>query len=486
MAIVIDDKTAETGETPEIAEASADWASRLDGYVQRAGVAAVALRALDQEAVDRIVRAMAIAGIENAIDLAELAMEETHFGVLEDKVIKNYIATEFLYDYLKDKKSVGIIDEDRERAIQYVAEPIGVVLALLPITNPTSTALFKSIVAAKTRNALVMRPSARAARCAGRAAELLQEAGEAAGLPPNALQVIPDPSLDVSQYLFHHPGVDFIWTTGGPKAVAAANAAGKPCLSVGSGNAPVYLHRSADVSMAVVDILVSKTFDSSVICPAEQTCVIDEPIYDAVIEEFQRMGARLLSDDETSALARKSFDDDGRIEFSVLGQSCSTLAALAGFEVDAADKVLLAPLPTDLEELGTHPFIAEKLMPVLGIVRSPSVEHAIAACELVTEHDGLGHTSAVYATDDSVIDRFALAIRTGRILVNAPTAVGALGGIYNSMPPTFSLGCGTWGGSTTTDNVNYRNLLNIKAVSRRQAPPQWFRVPSDTYFNPGA
>ena len=455
--------------------------------MQRASDAAVALRALDQEAVDRIVKAMTIAGLENAIDLAELAMEETQFGVLEDKVIKNYIATEFLYDYLKDKKSVGIIEEDRERAIQYVAEPIGVVLALLPITNPTSTALFKSIVAAKTRNALIMRPSARAARCArSRCRDSCSRRAKPPGCRAHALQVIPDPSLDVSQYLFHHPGVDFIWTTGGPKAVAAANAAGKPCLSVGSGNAPVYVHRSADVSMAVVDILISKTFDSSVICPAEQTCVIDEPIYDAVIDEFRRMGARLLSHDETSALARKSFRDDGRIEFSVLGQSCSTLAALAGFDVDDADKVLLAPLPADLDELAAHPFIAEKLMPVLGVVRSPSVEHAIAACELVTEHDGLGHTSAIYATDDSVIDRFALAIRTGRILVNAPTAVGALGGIYNAMPPTFSLGCGTWGGSNTTDNVNYRNLLNIKAVSRRQAPPQWFRVPSDTYFNPGA
>ena len=195
MAIAIEDGTAETAET------AGEWAGRLDGYVQRAGDAAVALRALDQEAVDRIVKAMTIAGLENAIDLAELAMEETQFGVLEDKVIKNYIATEFLYDYLRDKKSVGIIEEDRERAIQYVAEPIGVVLALLPITNPTSTALFKSIVCAKTRNALIMRPSARAARCAARAAEILQEAGEAAGLPAHALQVIPDPSLDVSQYL---------------------------------------------------------------------------------------------------------------------------------------------------------------------------------------------------------------------------------------------------------------------------------------------
>ena len=463
-----------------------EWEARLDGYVQRARRAADELRGLDQEAVDRIIWAMTVAGLEHAMELAELAMEETHFGVLEDKVLKNYIATEFLYDYLKDKKSVGVIDEDRERAIQYVAEPIGVVLALLPITNPTSTALFKSIVAAKTRNALIMRPSARVAGCTVRTAEILQAAGEAAGLPAHALQVIPDPTLDVSQYLFHHPGVDFIWTTGGPKAVAAANAAGKPCLSVGSGNAPVYLHSSADIRMAVVDILLSKTFDSSVICPAEQTCVIDEAIYDEAMAEFQRMGARVLSDEEAADLAARSFDADGRVQLQALGQSCVNLGALAGFEASGSDKVLLAPLPSDLDQLAIHPFLAEKLMPVLGVVRSPSVEHAIRACELVTEHGGLGHTSAVYATDEDVISRFALAIRTGRILVNAPTAVGALGGVYNSMTPTFSLGCGTWGGSNTTDNVNYRNLLNIKAVSRRQTPPQWFRVPSDTYFNPGA
>ncbi|MGB0095289.1 MAG: bifunctional acetaldehyde-CoA/alcohol dehydrogenase [Solirubrobacteraceae bacterium] len=478
MAITIEDPTTTSGED--------DGTARLDGYVERAREAARALRELDQEAVDRIVWAMTVAGLENAVELAEVAMEETHFGVLEDKVLKNYVATEFLYDYLKDKKSVGVIDEDRGRGIQYVAEPIGVVLALLPVTNPTSTALFKSIVAAKTRNAMIMRPSVHARRCAIQAADLVQKAGEEAGLPPNAIQVIPDPSLDVSQYLFHHPGVDFIWTTGGPKAVAAANSAGKPCLSVGSGNAPVYVHRSADIGMAVVDMLVSKTFDSSVICPAEQTCVIDAEIYDSMIAEFQRMGARLLSEGETQALAGKSFDPDGRVDLQVLGQSCANLGAMAGFEAAESDKVLLAPLPSDLDELAAHPFIAEKLMPVLGVVSSPSVEHGIRACELVTEHGGLGHTSAVYANDEEVINRFALAIRTGRILVNAPTAVGALGGIYNSMTPTFSLGCGTWGGSNTTDNVNYRNLLNIKAVSRRQTPPQWFRVPSDTYFNPGA
>jgi acetaldehyde dehydrogenase/alcohol dehydrogenase len=459
---------------------------RLDEVVERSREAAAALRRLDQEAVDRIVWAMVVAGLEHAIDLAELAMEETGFGVLEDKVIKNYIATEFLFDYLKDKRSVGVIDEDPERGIQYVAEPIGVVLALLPITNPTSTALFKSIVAAKTRNAVIFRPSARAARCAQRAIDLLQAAGAEAGLPPDALQVVPDATLEVSQYLFHHPGVDFIWTTGGPKAVAATNEAGKPCIGVGPGNAPVYVHASADIPMAVVDVLISKTFDASVICPAEQTLVVDEPVYDELVAELQRMGARILGEQEVERIAGLAFEDDGRVRMEALGRSCVDLAALAGFAASDRDKVLVAPLPSDLDQLATHPLVQEKLMPVLGLVRSPSVQHGIDACALVTEHGGLGHTSGIYATDDAVIDRFALAIRTGRILVNAPTAVGALGGIYNAMTPTFSLGCGTWGGSTTTDNVNYRNLLNIKAVSRRQSPPQWFRVPSDTYFNAGA
>ncbi len=461
-------------------------ADRLDGFVERGREAAKSFRQLDQEAVDAIVWAMVVAGLESAFELAELAMEETGFGVLEDKVVKNYIATEFLFDYLRDKPSVGVIDEDPKNGIQYVAEPIGVVLALLPITNPTSTALFKSIVAAKTRNAVIFRPSARAARCAVRAVEILQEAGETVGLPPNALQVIPDPTLDVSQYLFHHDGVDLIWTTGGPKAVAAANAAGKPSLSVGAGNAPLYLHSSADLGMAVVDVLISKTFDASVICPAEQTCVIDDAVYDEAVAEFRRMGAQLLDDAAVEALAELAFEPDGRVDPRALGQSCVNLGAMGDFEVEEGAKVLLAPLPSDLETLAEHPLIQEKLMPVLGLIRSPSVDHAIDVCELITEHGGLGHTSAVYASDDAVIDRFAARIRTGRILVNAPTAVGALGGIYNSLTPTFSLGCGTWGGSNTTDNVNYRNLLNVKTVSHRQAPPQWFRVPSDTYFNTGA
>jgi acetaldehyde dehydrogenase/alcohol dehydrogenase len=465
---------------------SSERAGELDEIVARAHVAAAAMRKLDQVAVDRIVWAMVVAGLEAAHDLAQLAVEETGFGVFEDKVVKNYVATEFLYDYLKDKKTVGVIAEDPEHRIEYVAEPIGVVLAVTPITNPTSTVLFKSIVAVKTRNAMIFRPSPQAVRCAQRSVEILNRAGEEAGLPIGALQVVPDDAREATHYLFRHPDIDFIWATGGPKIVQLANASGKPTLCVGPGNAPVYLHRSADVRGAVVDILISKTFDDSVICPAEQTCVIDAPIYDQVVAEFERMGARLLTTDETARLAEFAFGCADKVNLAALGQPPRELGERAGIQIPEGTKVLLAPLPSDLKALAAHPLVREKLMPVLGLVRSPDTQHAIDACVLVTEHGGLGHTSAVYATDEDVIRRYAETVRTGRVLVNAPTAVGALGGVYNSLTPTFSLGCGTWGGSSTTDNVNYRNLLNVKTVSRRQVPPQWFRVPSDTYFNAGA
>jgi acetaldehyde dehydrogenase / alcohol dehydrogenase len=350
--------------------------------------------------------------------------------------------------------------------------------------------LFKAIVAIKTRNAVIFRPSPLATHSAERVVEILTKAGEAAGLPQGALQVLPQAEHEYTYALFDHPGVDLIWTTGGPRIVELSNKAGKPTISVGPGNAPVYLHRTADVRMAVVDILISKTFDGSVICPAEQTCVIDDAIYDQVVAEFERMGARLLNAEETDRVAEFAFGCD-RVNPDALGQAATVLEQRAGIakltpDGSHATKVLLAPLPTNLTELAAHPLVREKLMPVLGLVRSPNVQHGIDACVLVTEHGGLGHTSAVYARDESVIQLFSSSVRTGRILVNAPTAVGALGGVYNSMTPTFSLGCGTWGGSMTTDNVNYRNLMNLKTVSRRNTPPQWFRVPSDTYFNVGA
>jgi acetaldehyde dehydrogenase/alcohol dehydrogenase len=481
--VAITDISPTTKSTPGLAPGRS---AELDQVVAQARSAADAFRELDQAAVDRIVHAMVVAGLEHAVELALLAVEETGFGVIEDKVVKNYVATEFLYDYLRGKKSVGVIDEDAEAGLEWIAEPIGVVMAITPVTNPTSTVLFKAIVAAKTRNAILFRPSPRAVRCAERSAEILREAGEAAGLPPGAIQVIPDVDHVVTHHLFHHPGIDFIWTTGGPKIVALANSAGKPAISVGPGNAPVYLHRSADVRMAVVDILISKTFDASVICPAEQTCVVDAEIYDEVVAEFEKMGAKVLAPDEVERLTGFVFGCDNVVNLEALGQPAAVLANRAGIEVTAEVKVLVAPLPSDLGDLAAHPLVHEKLMPVLGLVKAESLEHAVDACVLVTESGGLGHTSAVYARDDAAIEAFSSAIRTGRILVNAPTAVGALGGVYNNLTPTFSLGCGTWGGSLTTENVNYRQLLNIKVVSRRRTPPQWFRVRGDVFVNPGA
>jgi acetaldehyde dehydrogenase/alcohol dehydrogenase len=346
--------------------------------------------------------------------------------------------------------------------------------------------LFKAIVAAKTRNSIIFRPSPFATRCAEKVVEVLSKAGEAAGMPPGALQIVPDRANEPTYHLFAHPDVNFIWTTGGQKIVELTNKAGKPSLSVGPGNAPVYVHKSADIQMVVVDVLISKTFDDSVICPAEQTAIIDDEIYEATVAEFERMGARLMTQDESDRVAEFAFGSGSKVNLMALGQPAAILEERAGLSIGEHDKILMAELPSDLDELAAHPLVQEKLMPVLGLVRARNLEHAVDAAVLVTEHGGLGHTSAIYANDKSAVDAYSKAVRTGRILVNAPTAVGALGGVYNSLTPTFSLGCGTWGGSMTTQNVNYKNLLNIKTVSHRRTPPQWFRVPSDTYFNPGA
>jgi acetaldehyde dehydrogenase/alcohol dehydrogenase len=470
----------------ESAPAATDRIALADDQVRASRRAAEEYRHLDQQQVDAIVAAMVRAGLTHAVELARLAVEETGFGVFEDKVVKNFVATEFLNDYLRGKKTVGIVDEDVDLGIQHVAEPIGVILAVTPITNPTSTVLFKAICAAKTRNAIVFRPHPLATRSAARVVELLSAAGEAAGMPAGALSMIPDAEHSITHHLFKHPDVDFIWTTGGSKVVELTNSAGKPALSVGPGNAPCYVHRTADLEGVVVDVLISKTFDASVICPAEQTVIIDDSVYDQVLAEFRRMGSHLMSSEEQQKLTEFAFGTGGTVNLMALGQMAPQLAARAGIEVPENTKVLIATLPSEPAELAVHPLTREKLMPVLGFVRAMSEQQAIDCAVTVTEHGGLGHTSSIYARDEDIIRRYSDTVRTGRILVNAPTAVGALGGVYNSLPPTFSLGCGTWGGSSTTDNVNYTNLLNYKTVSRRKSPPQWFRVPSNIYFNVGA
>lgn len=453
----------------------------LDALVARSREAAAQFRQLGQAEVDEIVWRMARAGLLAAHDLARMAVDETGIGIYEDKVLKHYTATEFLYDYLRGKKTVGVIREDPARALKWVAEPIGSILGIMPITNPTSTALFKTIVAAKTRNAIIVRASSKAIRCSTEAVRVVTEAAEAAGMPPGAILCMDRPSHADTQYLFGHRGIDFIWTTGGQRIVEAANASGKPTIGVGPGNAPVYLHESADIPMAVLDVLMSKTFDASTICPAEQTMVVDRAIDVAVRAELERMGARFLDREESERLADICFDSaTGHLNFFAIGQTPQLLAAAAGISVEPHHKVLVVPVERfDLAEI----FLHEKLFPVLAYMVAEDVDHALTLCEGVTEIAGLGHTSAVYARDECVVDEFARRIRTGRILVNCPTAIGALGGMYTDLPPTYSLGCGTWGGSNTTANVNVDELLNVKQVSYRKHPPMWFRAPVDVYFN---
>ena len=381
---------------------------------------------LDQEAVDRIVWAMVVAGLEKAVELAQVAIDETGFGVFEDKVVKNYVATEFLYDFLKDKKSVGVIGEDPERNIQYVAEPIGVVLAILPVTNPTSTVLFKAIVAAKTRNAIIFRPSPRAIRCALHTVEILRKAAEEAGMPPDALQVIPDAPREATHYLFEHPGIDLIWTTGGPRIVNLANKAGKPVISVGPGNAPVYLHRTADLRGAIVDILISKTFDASVICPAEQTCVIDDAVWEPALAEFQRMGARLLSRTKSNSWRELPSSRPASPTSRLSGNRRSVWRRWLALGRTQAQRFCWRP---------SHQ-TRELLARTLSCTRS--------SCRYSGRTRSLGGrcTGGVRSRDRArrpwphlrdlrprtpIIERYSTTMRTGRILVNAPTAVGLSG-----------------------------------------------------------
>ncbi|MCW2924354.1 MAG: adhE [Thermoleophilia bacterium] len=462
----------------------AERTDHLDAVVARSREAAAAFRQLGQREVDDIVWKMARAGLLAAHDLAHLAVEETGIGLYEDKVLKHYTATEFLYDYLRGKKTVGVIHDDPARALKWVAEPIGSILGIMPLTNPTSTALFKSIVAAKTRNAMIVRASSKAIRCSTEAVRIVVEAAEAAGMPPGAIQVLDAPSHADTQYLFGHRGIDFIWTTGGQRIVEAANASGKPTIGVGPGNAPVYLHETADIQMAVIDILMSKTFDASTICPAEQTVVVDRSIDVAARAEFERMGSRFLDMEEAERLADVCFDgDEGQLNFFAIGQSPQTLCGAAGIDCEPWHKVLIVPVEQfEMTEL----FLHEKLFPVLAWLVADDVDHALTLCEGVTEIAGLGHTSAVYSTDEAVVEAFSMRVRTGRILVNCPTALGAMGGMYTDLPPTYSLGCGTWGGSNTTANVNVDELLNIKQVSYRKHQPMWFRAPVDVYFNANA
>ena len=453
----------------------------LEGRVCQAKAAAAVFTQYTQEDVNRMVKAMTLAGLAQAESLARLAIEETRLGVLEDKVIKNMVATEFVYNFIKDKRTVGPIREFPERGIVEVAEPIGVILSLTPITNPTSTVLFKCIMAIKTRNAVIFSPHPRAWRCCAEAVRILYEAALKYGAPQGVISCLESPTLQDNAYLMKHKDVVLIDATGGPGAVKAAYSSGKPALGVGPGNTPVYLEKTADLNASIVDIIISKTFDNGTICASEQTVVIDDEIYDAALKKFADLGAHICNRKETELLARTVIDPKtGFMQPMAVGQKATDIALFAGLSVKPNTKLLIAPI----QRVGREdPLSVEKLFPVLAVYRARSEDEALRVCVDVNHAGGLGHTAVIFSRNDEVIRKFGEVINAGRIIVNSPGSIGALGAVYNDLIPTFSFGCGTGGGNSTTDNVNIYHYLNIKRLARRTQAHMWFRIPNRIFFN---
>jgi len=453
----------------------------LERLVNQARTAAAVFTQFSQEDVDRIVKPMVLAGLEQAQYLARLAVEETKLGVVEDKVLKNMCATEFTYNYIKDKRTVGIIREFPERNLVEMAEPIGVIFSITPITNPTSTVLFKCIMAIKTRNAVIFSPHPQAWHCCSEAVKIMYETALKHGAPEGVFTCLESHTLQDNAYLMRHKDVSLIDATGGPGAVKAAYSSGKPALGVGSGNTPAYLEKTADVSTAVVDIILSKTFDNGTICASEQTMVIDDEIYDVVLKKFAELGTHICNEKETELLARTVIDPKtGFMQPMAVGQKATDIARFAGLSVSPNTKLLIAPI----QGVGRgHPLSVEKLFPVLSVYRAKSIDEALKVCIDVNHAGGLGHTAVIFSRNDEVISKFSEVMNAGRIIVNSPGSVGALGAVYNDLVPTFSFGCGTGGGNSTTDNVNIYHYLNIKRVARRTQAHMWFRVPNQIYFN---
>jgi acetaldehyde dehydrogenase/alcohol dehydrogenase len=467
-----------------VASLSEERIAYLEGLVSQARTAAAVFTQYTQEDVDRIVKPMVLAGLEQAQYLARLAIEETGLGVVEDKALKNMVATEFVYNYIKDKRTVGAIREFPERGVVEVAEPIGVIFSLTPITNPTSTVLFKCIMAIKTRNAVIFSPHPSAGYCCYEAVRIMYEAALKHGAPEGVFTCLESQTLQDNAYLMRHKDVGLIDATGGPGMVKAAYSSGKPALGVGPGNTPVYLEKTADLNMAVVDIITSKTFDNGTICASEQTVVIDDEIYDSVLQKFSELGAHICNEKETALLGRTVIDPKtGYMQPLAVGQKATDIARMVGLSVKPNTKLLIAPIQGVGPE---HPLSVEKLFPVLAVYRAKSVNEALTVCVDVNHAGGIGHTAVIFSRNDEIIQKFSEMMNAGRIIVNSPGSIGALGGVYNDMVPTFSFGCGTGGGNSTTDNVNVYNYLNIKRVARRTQAHMWFRVPNQIYFNMNA
>lgn len=458
----------------------------VDQLLAKARFASAVFTQYSQEQVDKIVYAVVRAAISHSKDFAKLAAEETRMGLFEDKILKNIVASEFLYNQIKDKKTVGVIKELNNEQMVEVAEPVGVIAALTPVTNPTSTVIYKSIISLKTRNAIVFSPHLMSSKCVSYTAEILYKAALEAGAPEGCIGWLKRNSKLRKQtnYLMHHKEVDLVFATGGTTMVKVAYSSGKPAIGVGSGNTPVYVHKSCDVAGAAMDICISKTFDNGTECPSEQTIVVDSDIYDSTLEEFKKLNCHICTKEEVQKLIPVVISSETEaMNYKFVGKEAFKIAESAGFSVPKETKILLCQIDSDDKN---HPLLKEKLMPVLAVLKAVSESDALSKCLLVNHSGGTGHTAGIFANDSSVISKFQDLINAGRIIINQPTSLGGLGGFYNNLPTTLSFGCGTGGGNSTTENVNIYNLLNLKRVPKRQTTPMWFRVPNQIYFNSGS
>ena len=436
-----------------------------------------------QDQVDRIFLAAATAANRMRIPLAKQAVAETGMGIVEDKVIKNHYAAEYIYNAYKDAKTCGVIEEDPAFGIQKIAEPIGVIAAVIPTTNPTSTAIFKTLIALKTRNAMIISPHPRAKACTIAAAKVVLEAAVAAGAPEDIIAWIDVPSLELTNLVMRE--ADIILATGGPGMVKAAYSSGKPALGVGPGNTPAVIADSADILLAVSSVIHSKTFDNGMICASEQSVVVLDRIYDRVKAEFANRGCHILTPEETEKV-RNTILINGALNAKIVGQSAHTIAKLAGFAVPEATKILIGEVTsTDLSEAFAH----EKLSPVLAMYRASDFEDALNKADILVKDGGYGHTASIYLDEvnhKEKLDAFAARMKACRIVVNTPSAQGGIGDLYNfKLAPSLTLGCGSWGGNSVSENVGIKHLLNIKTVAIRRENMLWFRAPEKVYFKKG-
>ena len=436
-----------------------------------------------QEQVDKIFQAAAIAANQSRIPLAKMAVEETGMGIVEDKVIKNHYAAEYVYNKYKDVKTCGVLEQDDNYGIKKIAEPIGVIAAVIPTTNPTSTAIFKTLIALKTRNGIIISPHPRAKQSTIAAAKIVLEAAVKAGAPERIISWIDVPSLELTNVLMQ--SADIILATGGPGMVKAAYSSGKPALGVGPGNTPAVIDETANIVLAVNSIIHSKTFDNGMICASEQSVIVSDKIYDRVREEFMRRGCYLLNAEETEKV-RKTIIINGALNAKIVGQSAHTIAQLAGVDVSENTKILIGEVESvDLSEEFAH----EKLSPVLAMYRASSFEDAVSKAYRLIEDGGLGHTSSLYintVTEKEKIEKFYNTMKTCRVLINTPSSQGGIGDIYNfKLAPSLTLGCGTWGGNSVSENVGVKHLINIKTVAERRENMLWFRAPEKVYLKRG-